>query len=153
MAVLDKTKKPDARAEPFYLDMITTLAETFSNDKREALPRIIGRRYDLPSKKFGSGCVLAVFAEFNAARPKARSMVGIYGDMTDSLPPLPENTLSNSAKLEALFYGFNSDGSISTVKDSTKIIGDPTPWYAQGYFTYNSEKADGLMVSHPRVSE
>ncbi|MGU0171636.1 hypothetical protein ACVXG8_09465 [Escherichia coli] len=54
--------------------------------------------------------------------------------MTDLSLPLPENTLPNSAKLEALFYGLGSDGSVSATKNDIKIIGNSTPWYAQGYF-------------------
>ena len=73
--------------------------------------------------------------------------------MTNLSLPLPENTLPNSAKLEALFYGLGSDGSVSATKNNIKIIGNSTPWYAQGYFVYDSKKAGGLTVSHLRVSE
>ncbi|MDI5454259.1 hypothetical protein MJM04_28410, partial [Salmonella enterica subsp. enterica serovar Cerro] len=38
-------------------------------------------------------------------------------------------------------------------KNNIKIIGNSTPWYAQGYFVYDSKKAGGLTVSHLRVSE
>jgi hypothetical protein len=37
--------------------------------------------------------------------------------------PLPENTLPSTAKLEALFYGLGSDGSVSATKNNIKIIG------------------------------
>ncbi|MDJ1587270.1 2-oxoacid:acceptor oxidoreductase family protein, partial [Listeria monocytogenes] len=57
------------------------------------------------------------------------------------------------AKLESLFYGLGSDGSVSATKNNIKIIGNSTPWYAQGYFVYDSKKAGGLTVSHLRVSE
>ena len=108
---------------------MTALAEAFNNGERETLPRVIGGRYGLSSKEFGPDCVLAVFAELNAAKPKARFTVGIYDDVTNLSLPLPENTLPNSAKLEALFYGLGS------------------------YFVYDSKKAGGLTVSHLRVSE
>ncbi|STP76876.1 pyruvate-flavodoxin oxidoreductase [Escherichia coli] len=132
---------------------MTALAEAFNNGERETLPRVIGGRYGLSSKEFGPDCVLAVFAELNAAKPKARFTVGIYDDVTNLSLPLPENTLPNSAKLEALFYGLGSDGSVSATKNNIKIIGNSTPWYAQGYFVYDSKKAGGLTVSHLRVSE
>ena len=53
VAVLDRTKEPGAHAEPLYLDVMTALAEAFSNGERETLPRVIGGRYGLSSKEFG----------------------------------------------------------------------------------------------------
>ncbi|EHC56846.1 Pyruvate-flavodoxin oxidoreductase, partial [Salmonella enterica subsp. enterica serovar Hvittingfoss str. A4-620] len=153
IAVLDRTKEPGAQAEPLYLDVMTALAEAFNNGERETLPRTIGGRYGLSSKEFGPACVLAVFNELSHAKPKPRFTVGIYDDVTHLSLPLPENTLPGSAKLEALFYGLGSDGSVSATKNNIKIIGNSTPWYAQGYFVYDSKKAGGLTVSHLRVSE
>ncbi|EAX4048187.1 pyruvate:ferredoxin (flavodoxin) oxidoreductase [Salmonella enterica] len=153
IAVLDRTKEPGAQAEPLYLDVMTALAEAFNNGERETLPRTIGGRYGLSSKEFGPACVLAVFNELSRAKPKPRFTVGIYDDVTNLSLPLPENTLPGSAKLEALFYGLGSDGSVSATKNNIKIIGNSTPWYAQGYFVYDSKKAGGLTVSHLRVSE
>ncbi|MGS9121498.1 2-oxoacid:acceptor oxidoreductase family protein, partial [Salmonella enterica subsp. enterica serovar Infantis] len=49
--------------------------------------------------------------------------------------------------------GVGSDGSVSATKNNIKIIGNSTPWYAPGYFVYDSKKAGGLTVSHLRVSE
>ncbi|UNB77534.1 hypothetical protein MJK71_13080 [Escherichia coli] len=107
-------KNPVPRQNPLYLDVMTALAEAFNNGERETLPRVIGGRYGLSSKEFGPDCVLAVFAELNAAKPKPRFTVGIYDDVTNLSLPLPENTLpANSAKLEALFYGLGSDGGVS----------------------------------------
>ncbi|VDZ73731.1 pyruvate-flavodoxin oxidoreductase [Atlantibacter hermannii] len=153
VAVLDRTKEPGALAEPLYLDVMTALAEAFSRGERETLPRVIGGRYGLSSKEFGPDCVLAVFEELHQAKPKPRFTVGIYDDVTNLSLPLPENTLPSHAKLEALFYGLGSDGSVSATKNNIKIIGNATPWYAQGYFVYDSKKAGGLTVSHLRVSE
>ncbi|WP_313478199.1 pyruvate:ferredoxin (flavodoxin) oxidoreductase [Atlantibacter hermannii] len=153
VAVLDRTKEPGALAEPLYLDVMTALAEAFSRGERETLPRVIGGRYGLSSKEFGPDCVLAVFEELRQAKPKPRFTVGIYDDVTNLSLPLPENTLPSHAKLEALFYGLGSDGSVSATKNNIKIIGNATPLYAQGYFVYDSKKAGGLTVSHLRVSE
>jgi pyruvate-ferredoxin/flavodoxin oxidoreductase len=47
--------------------------------------------------------------------------VGIYDDVTNLSLPLPENTLPASAKLEALFYGLGSDGSVSATKTTSKL--------------------------------
>lgn len=153
IAVLDRTKEPGALAEPLYLDVMTALAEAYNAGERETLPRVIGGRYGLSSKEFGPACALAVFNELNADNPKPRFTVGIYDDVTNLSLPLPENTLPGQAKLEALFYGLGSDGSVSATKNNIKIIGNTTPWYAQGYFVYDSKKAGGLTVSHLRVSE
>ncbi|EBR7257682.1 pyruvate:ferredoxin (flavodoxin) oxidoreductase, partial [Salmonella enterica] len=117
IAVLDRTKEPGAQAEPLYLDVMTALAEAFNNGERETLPRTIGGRYGLSSKEFGPACVLAVFNELSRAKPKPRFTVGIYDDVTNLSLPLPENTLPGSAKLEALFYGLGSDGSVSATKN------------------------------------
>ena len=124
-----------------------------SRGERETLPRTIGGRYGLSSKEFGPECVLAIFSELQAAQPKPRFTVGIYDDVTNLSLPLGENTLPAEAKLEALFYGLGSDGSVSATKNNIKIIGNSTPWFSQGYFVYDSKKAGGLTVSHLRVSE
>ncbi len=153
VAVLDRTKEPGALAEPLYLDVMTALAEAFNRGERETLPRTIGGRYGLSSKEFGPECVLAIFSELQAAQPKPRFTVGIYDDVTNLSLPLGENTLPAEAKLEALFYGLGSDGSVSATKNNIKIIGNSTPWFSQSYFVYDSKKAGGLTVSHLRVSE
>lgn len=153
VAVLDRTKEPGAHAEPLYLDVMTTLAEAFNRGERETLPRVIGGRYGLSSKEFGPDCVLAVFNELQQDKPLPRFTVGIYDDVTNLSLALPENTLPATASLEALFYGLGSDGSVSATKNNIKIIGNATPWYVQGYFVYDSNKAGGLTVSHLRVSE
>jgi pyruvate-ferredoxin/flavodoxin oxidoreductase len=153
IAVLDRTKEPGALAEPLHLDVMAALAEAVSNGEREIMPRTIGGRYGLSSKEFGPECVFAVFAELQAEKPKPRFTVGIYDDVTNLSLPLQPNTLPARAKLEALFYGLGSDGTVSATKNNIKIIGNATPWYAQGYFVYDSKKAGGLTVSHLRVSE
>ncbi|BDH46080.1 pyruvate-flavodoxin oxidoreductase [Salmonella enterica subsp. enterica serovar Choleraesuis] len=153
IAVLDRTKEPGAQAEPLYLDVMTALAEAFSNGERDSLPKVIGGRYGLSSKEFGPECVLAVFNELSVSSPKPRFTVGIYDDVTNLSLPLVENTLPRRARLEALFYGLGSDGSVSATKNNIKIIGNATPWFSQGYFVYDSKKAGGLTVSHLRVSE
>lgn len=153
VAVLDRTKEPGAQAEPLYLDIMTALAEAFSLGERETLPRVIGGRYGLSSKEFGPECAFAIFKELRADKPKPRFTVGIYDDVTHLSLPLLANTLPTRAKLEALFYGLGSDGTVSATKNNIKIIGNATPWYAQGYFVYDSKKAGGLTVSHMRVSE
>ncbi|CAK8738228.1 Pyruvate-flavodoxin oxidoreductase [Sodalis praecaptivus] len=141
IAVLDRTKEPGAQAEPLYLDVMTALAEAYSRGERDALPRTIGGRFGLSSKEFDPPCVLAVFNELAQAAPRPRFTVGIYDDVTQLSLPLPEATLPRQSRLEALFYGLGSDGSVSATKNSIKIIGNSTPLFAQGYFVYDSKKA------------
>ncbi|MFM5725169.1 pyruvate:ferredoxin (flavodoxin) oxidoreductase [Aeromonas veronii] len=158
IAVLDRTKEPGAQAEPLYLDVMTALAEAVSRGERASLPRVIGGRYGLSSKEFGPACALAVFAELAQENPRPRFTVGIFDDITGlSLPQPALNSQSlihgQQHKLEALFYGLGSDGTVSAAKNSIKILGNHTDLYPQGYFVYDSKKAGGLTVSHLRVGE
>jgi len=50
----------------------------------------------------------------------------------------------------AVFYGLGSDGTVGANKNSIKIIGDSTDFYAQGYFVYDSKKAGTMTTSHLR---
>jgi len=158
IAVLDRTKEPGAQAEPLYLDVMSALAEAVSRGERASLPRVIGGRYGLSSKEFNPACVQAIFDELALDNPRPRFTVGIFDDVTGLSLPLPKLDypspgLGNQHKLEALFYGLGSDGTVSAAKNSIKILGNHTPLYPQGYFVYDSKKAGGLTVSHLRVNE
>ncbi|WP_429235400.1 pyruvate:ferredoxin (flavodoxin) oxidoreductase [Aeromonas salmonicida] len=153
IAVLDRTKEPGAQAEPLYLDVMTALAEAVSRGERASLPRVIGGRYGLSSKEFNPACVQAVFDELTLDNPRPRFTVGIFDDVTGLSLPLPVLDYPGQSKLEALFYGLGSDGTVSAAKNSIKILGNHTPLYPQGYFVYDSKKAGGLTVSHLRVNE
>lgn len=134
---------------------MTALAEAFNNGERETLPRVIGGRYGLSSKEFGPDCVLAVFAELNAAKPKARFTVGIYDDVTNLSLPLPENTLPNSAKLEALFYGLGSDGSVSATKTISRLSVIPRRGTHRAilFTTPKGGRPDGFSPSRERTAD
>jgi hypothetical protein len=86
---------------------------------------------------------------------KPRFTVGIYDDVTNLSLPLPENTLPSTAKLEALFYGLGSDGSVSATKNNIKIIGNSTPWYAQGIssMTRKSRRPDRFPPARQRTAD
>ncbi|WP_392565472.1 pyruvate:ferredoxin (flavodoxin) oxidoreductase [Utexia brackfieldae] len=152
IAVLDRTKEPGSQAEPLFLDIMSAFAEAASYGERDSMPLIIGGRYGLSSKEFDPRCVLAIFNELQKTRPKPRFTVGIYDDVTGLSLPLPEESIPQKSALEALFYGLGSDGTVSATKNNIKIIGNSSPFYAQGYFVYDSKKAGGLTVSHLRVS-
>ncbi|AKZ65959.1 pyruvate:ferredoxin (flavodoxin) oxidoreductase [Candidatus Palibaumannia cicadellinicola] len=154
VAVLDRTKEPGSLAEPLYLDVITALAEAYNFGKRNNLPLTIGGRYGLASKEFDPPCVLAIFKELTLIRPRQRFTVGIFDDITQlSLSRLEDNIFPRKAKLEAMFYGIGSDGSVSATKNNINIIGNNTSFFTQGYFVYDSKKAGSLTVSHLRISD
>lgn len=153
IAVLDRTKEPGALGEPLYLDIIAALAQAVSQGERASLPRVIGGRYGLSSKEFGPDCALAVFDELADPKPKARFTVGINDDVSQLSLTRQADVRPVTNRLEALFYGLGSDGTVSAAKNNIKIIGNSTPLYAQGYFVYDSKKAGGLTVSHLRVRE
>ncbi|AZU49215.1 pyruvate-flavodoxin oxidoreductase [Aeromonas hydrophila] len=134
IAVLDRTKEPGALAEPLYLDVMSALAEAVSRGERTSLPRVIGGRYGLSSKEFNPACVQAIFDELALDSPRPRFTVGIFDDVTGLSLPLPaldysSPNLGNQHKLEALFYGLGSDGTVSAAKNSIKILGNHTDLY------------------------
>ncbi|MGU0015613.1 hypothetical protein ACVXG9_04960 [Escherichia coli] len=68
---------------------------------------------------------------------------------------MPENTLPNSAKLEALFYGLGSDGSVSATKNNIKIIGNSTHRTRRAilFTTPKKRQPDGFSPSRERTAD
>ncbi len=52
--------------------------------------------------------------------------------------------------VRAKFFGLGADGTVGANKNSIKIIGDETDFFAQGYFVYDSKKSGAVTVSHLR---
>jgi len=52
----------------------------------------------------------------------------------------------------AVFFGLGSDGTVSAVRSTVKIVGEYTERHSQGYFVYDSRKAGSVTTSHLRVS-
>jgi pyruvate-ferredoxin/flavodoxin oxidoreductase len=151
IAVLDRTKEPGAGGEPLYSDVVTTLAEAFSDGKLASLPRVIGGRYGLSSKEFTPAMVKAVFDELKKPQPKNHFTVGIHDDVSHtSLDFDPAFSLDESGVTQAVFFGLGADGTVGANKNSIKIIGENTPLFAQGYFVYDSKKSGARTVSHLR---
>ncbi len=145
LAVLDRTKEPGAIGEPLYLDVVTALAE----GGRPA--KVIGGRYGLSSKEFTPAMVCAVFDEQLAATPKNHFTVGINDDVTHrSLAYDASLDIEPAEVVRALFYGLGSDGTVSSNKQTIKIIGQETEHSAQGYFVYDSKKSGAITISHLR---
>ncbi|HEY9188861.1 MAG TPA: pyruvate:ferredoxin (flavodoxin) oxidoreductase [Ignavibacteria bacterium] len=151
IAVLDRTKEPGANGEPLYLDVITTLAEAYNNGEISNLPKTISGRYGLSSKEFTPAMVKAVFDELRKEKPKARFVVGIKDDVSNnSLEYDPNFSTENENTIRAMFYGLGADGTVGANKNSIKIIGEDTDYYAQGYFVYDSKKSGSTTTSHLR---
>ena len=144
IAVLDRTKEPGSNGEPLYLDIVNALKET--NIK------IIGGRYGLSSKNTTSKDILAVFNNLKKEN-KNNFTISINDDVTNLSLKTDDNFKIESKAKEYLFYGFGSDGMVSTSKDILKIIGDHTDNYVQGYFQYDSKKSGGVTRSHLRISK
>ncbi len=153
IAVLDRTKEAGALGEPLYLDVVTALNEAISTQKApfKTMPTVIGGRYGLSSKEFTPAMVKAVFDELKKDQPKNHFTVGIVDDVTfTSLDYDPSFSVERDDVVRAIFYGLGADGTVGANKNSIKIIGEDTDFYAQGYFVYDSKKSGSTTVSHLR---
>ncbi len=153
IAVLDRTKEPGAIGEPLYEDVRTAIGEAMHEGwtSFKDYPTIIGGRYGLGSKEFTPAMVKAVFDNLAADKPKNHFTVGINDDVTGlSLDYDPAWNTHHDGRIECMFYGLGSDGTVGANKNSIKIIGDETDMSAQGYFVYDSKKAGAMTVSHLR---
>jgi pyruvate-ferredoxin/flavodoxin oxidoreductase len=153
VCVLDRTKEPGAVGDPLYLEVLAALreAEEMSLSAFVAAPKVVGGRYGLSSKEFDPPMVQAIFAHLNAERPRNHFTIGILDDVTHlSLPYDADLDIEPADVKRAVFYGLGADGTVGANKNSIKIIGEDTPFFAQGYFVYDSKKAGATTVSHLR---
>jgi pyruvate-ferredoxin/flavodoxin oxidoreductase len=153
IGVLDRTKEPGASGEPLYQDVVTAVNEGMMDGTApfKIQPRVVGGRYGLSSKEFTPAMVKGMFEELAKPSPKNHFTVGIVDDVTHtSLPWDPAFDIEPEEVTRALFWGLGSDGTVGANKNSIKIIGEETPFYAQGYFVYDSKKSGARTVSHLR---
>ena len=152
LAVLDRCKEPGSAGEPLYLDVVTAIAEEWSEQHGDApLPVVKGGRYGLGSKEFTPAMAKAVFDNLGTARPRNHFTIGIDDDLTHhSLPFDVAFSIDANDEVRAVFYGLGSDGTVGANKNTIKIIGENTPLFAQGYFVYDSKKSGSVTVSHLR---
>ncbi len=153
IAVLDRTKEPGAEGEPLYKDVVTAVSETLDDGIApfKIKPKIIGGRYGLSCKEFTPAMVKGIYDEMHKNKPKRRFTIGINDDITHlSLPYDPNFTVEPENVFRGLFYGLGADGTVGANKNSIKIIGEQTDFYAQGYFVYDSKKSGTITVSHLR---
>jgi pyruvate-ferredoxin/flavodoxin oxidoreductase len=146
VAVLDRTKEPGAGGEPLYLDCVNALHE-----QRRCDVSVVGGRYGLSSKEFTPAMIKAVFDNLAQQSPKNHFTVGIDDDLSHtSLDVDPNFSIEPDDVVRAQFFGLGSDGTVGANKESIKIIGENTDYFAQGYFVYDSKKSGAMTISHLR---
>lgn len=146
IAVLDRTKEPGATGDPLYLDCVNALYE---QGRREV--NVVGGRYGLSSKEFTPAMVKAVFDNLGRQPPKNHFTVGITDDLSHtSLDYDPNFSIEPDEVVRAQFFGLGADGTVGANKESIKIIGENTNYFAQGYFVYDSKKSGAMTISHLR---
>ncbi|HFQ89919.1 MAG TPA: pyruvate:ferredoxin (flavodoxin) oxidoreductase [Desulfobulbus sp.] len=153
IAVLDRSKEPGSIGEPLYLDVVAALREmeVAGRSPFTGRPTVIGGRYGLGSKEFTPAMVKAVFDELDRPAPRHSFSVGIEDDVTNvSLPCDQEFVIEPDDVHRAVFFGLGADGTVGANKNSIKIIGNETDYYAQGYFEYDSKKSGSMTISHLR---
>src|SRR3989304_1479272 len=151
ISVLDRTKEPGA-AEPLYLDIVNAISEKYSNGELKfAYPQIVGGRYGLSSKEFTPAMIKSIFDETKKEKPKNHFTVGIKDDVTfTSLDYDTTFSVEYPETFRGKFYGLGADGTVGANKNSIKIIGESTDYFAQGYFVYDSKKSGSTTISHLR---
>jgi len=156
IAVLDRTKEPGATGEPLYQDIVTAITEEADNEgfPLKSIPKIVGGRYGLSSKEFTHGMVKGIFDELKKDNPKNHFTIGIVDDVTHTSLEYDHNYSLRVEKIfRGMFFGLGSDGTVGANKNSIKIIGQETDFFAQGYFVYDSKKSGSTTVSHLRFGE
>lgn len=155
LAVLDRTKEAGSVGEPLYLDVVAALHEAKNQGMLSFdIPKIIGGRYGLSSKEFTPAMIKAVFDELKKESSKTHFTVGINDDIThlsldyDSRFDIESDDINRS-----VFFGLGSDGTVGANKNSVKIIGEETDYYAQAYFVYDSKKSGAMTISHLRFGD
>ncbi len=152
ISVLDRTKEPGSAGEPLYLDVVNAISEKYNlGELPFAYPKIVGGRYGLASKEFTPAMIKAIYDNAKKAQPKNHFTVGIIEDVTNSsLDYDPAFSVEAKETFKGKFYGLGADGTVGANKNSIKIIGEGTDYYAQGYFVYDSKKSGSMTTSHLR---
>ena len=149
LAILDRTKEPGATGEPLYLDVVAAITQTWEGET----PKMYGGRFGLASKDFTPAMVKGIYDAMIAGTIKNNFTIGINDDVTNtSIPYDPTFNSEQDDVRRCIFYGLGSDGTVGANKETTKIVGEYTPNYSQGYFVYDSKKAGAVTISHLRFS-
>ena len=151
ITVLDRTKECGSEGEPLYLDVLGAVDRACrAGTALFARPALYAARFGLGGKEFTPGHVKAAFDNMSAKKPMDGYALGVDDDVTGRSLPAADFKLVHPNRHECVFWGLGSDGTVGANKNSIKIIGSHTDFFAQGYFVYDSKKAGGLTVSHLR---
>lgn len=152
ITVLDRTKEPGSSGDPLYLDIVNAISEKYNEGELGmAYPKILAGRYGLSSKEFTPAMVKAVYDEMKKEKAKNHFTVGIIEDVTNSSLEYDETfSVEHPETFTGKFYGLGADGTVGANKNSIKIIGEGTDYFAQGYFVYDSKKSGSTTTSHLR---
>jgi pyruvate-ferredoxin/flavodoxin oxidoreductase len=155
IAVMDRTKEPGAIGEPMYTDVQSGINEALDNGFApfKERPLVVGGRYGLGSSEFSPPMVKAVFDNLATKEPRNHFTVGITDDVTRLSLDVDYSLNLEGHNFRGLFYGLGADGTVGANKNSIKIIGENTDYYAQGYFVYDSKKSGAITVSHVRFGD
>lgn len=107
--------------------------------------------FGLGGKEFTPDMAIAVFNNMKKDK-KEFFTVGITDDVTNTSLEVEEKFKDNISDFSMRVYGLGSDGSVSSVKNTIKILGKETISFVQGYFDYDSKKSGSLTISHLRSS-
>jgi len=152
ITVLDRTKEPGASGDPLYLDIVNAISEKYNEGELGMpYPKIVAGRYGLSSKEFTPAMVKSVYDEMKKDKPKNHFTIGIIEDVThSSLDYDATFSVEHPDTFTGKFYGLGADGTVGANKNSIKIIGEGTDYFAQGYFVYDSKKSGSTTTSHLR---
>ncbi len=107
--------------------------------------------FGLGGKEFTPDMAIAVM-ENMLNRKKEFFTVGVYDDVIQTSLEVKNNFKDDIADFSMRVYGLGSDGSVSSVKNTIKILSKETASFVQGYFDYDSKKSGSLTISHMRAS-
>ena len=107
--------------------------------------------FGLGGKEFTPDMAISVFENMKTEQKKFFT-VGITDDVTNTSLDVKSRFNDNISNFTMRVYGLGSDGSVSSVKNTIKILGEETDNFMQGYFDYDSKKSGSLTISHLRSS-
>lgn len=107
--------------------------------------------YGLGGKEFTPDMAMSVFDNM-LGRKKEFFTLGVYDNINQTNLEVKDRFVDSISDFSMRVYGLGSDGSVSSVKNIIKILGEETTSYMQGYFDYDSKKSGSLTISHLRSS-
>lgn len=146
ITVLDRTKECGNVNEPLSLSIKSCLNNYENNNIK-----ILSGRYGLGGKEFDLNMAKSVFENMNNAL-KDNFTVGIEDDILNTSLKIEENNFKDN-NFKFLQLGVGSDGSVSSVKNSLKIIGSMSDNFVCGNFYYDSKKSGNITQSEMIISK